>query len=435
MKKLSLIILGCPKNVVEGENMAGLLKDAGWSFTADVNEADCAVVHTCSFIRDAQRESEAAIRRLCGLKKRGGLKKLIVTGCHVQSNSESLIDKYPEVDGFLGTGSLEMINEIAGRGVSCLVTEPGGFLETLPGKGRLLSSALPSAYLRVSEGCDHRCGFCVIPRMRGGYRSRKKENIVLEARELAERGVREFILIAQDTTSYGRDIYGFFALSKLLKDLCRVDGVKWIRLMYGYPGSVTDELLDVIAGEDRICKYIDLPLQHVSEKVLKLMKRPAGARQTARRVKSRVPGVFLRTSLITGFPGEGKREFEELLGFVSEGWFDHMGVFEYSDVEGAASCSLINKIKKNTAVSRKKALMLEQQRVVKIKNGKLVGKTAEVLLEKGLGGGRFRGRAWFQSPEVDGSVFLKAKTGSREGDFVKTTIEGFSGYDLKGAQR
>lgn len=439
MAKVSIITLGCPKNIVEGENIAGLIKESGFDLMPDLKDADIAVVHTCSFISDADRESADVIKRLSQLRQSGRLKKLFVTGCLVQKEGKNIIAKFPDVDSFVGTGNLHRLPEIIDSNEKLVLGKPGGYLEGT--SKRLLSSALPSAYLRIAEGCSHRCSFCIIPKLRGRYKSRNMKSIVREAEELAGQGIREFNLIAQDTSIYGRDLYGYSALPELIRKLAQIPAVKWIRILYAYPATITRELLETIKNEEKVCKYLDIPLQHVNERILRKMGRPSGARKVVERIRKDIPGITLRTTLIVGFPGETKKEFGELYNFVGDGWIDHLGVFEYSQNKGASSHKFSGQINKQTAGERKKRLMLKQREIVKIKNKARVNSNFEVLVEssnvnKIKSGMEFRkyaissGRSEFQAPEIDNLIYLSGKQDT--GSFVNVKITGIRGYDLMG---
>lgn len=429
-QKLCLVTLGCPKNIVEGESIAGLLESKGWSLTTDLLSADAAVIHTCSFIADAKNESEDTIRAILRLKKSGRLKRVAVTGCLVQREGKALKDRFKGVDVFAGTGAdaIEMLPSALNDGNAELITKPGGYLES--SAPRLLSSDLPSAYLRIAEGCNHKCGFCIIPAIRGKFHSREQNAILEEARGLVGCGVKEIILIAQDTTLYGKDIYGKPALAALMKKIAKIDGVKWLRLMYAYPATISPGLIDVIRTEDNICKYIDMPVQHVSDNVLKLMGRPCGVKKIIKNLKERVPGLSLRTSIITGFPGETAKDFKELCSFVSEGWFDQLGVFEYDPVAGTPAASYKGKISSRLKSERKKQLMLIQKRVLRKKFKAMTGTIVEALVESNISENVYAGRTSLQAPEIDGGIIVKGKCSS--GEFVKVKITGHRGYDLVG---
>lgn len=429
MPKLCLIALGCPKNTVEAEGMAGLLSSRGITLTTDIAAADYALVHTCSFINDARDESSRAIRALSRLKEEGKLEKIFVTGCLVQQEGKKIAELFPTVDGFIGTGELDKLPGLIRGGPRILCGKAGGLLD--PGAPRLLSSSLPSAYLRLAEGCNHRCGFCLIPRLRGKYVSRPEGSILREAEELAECGIEELNLIAQDTTYYGYDRQARFGLPSLIRKLAKIRGIRWIRLLYAYPSTVSTELLKVIADEEKLCKYIDIPLQHVSGNVLERMRRPRNARETVRRITGAVPGISLRTTMIVGYPGETEKDIAELADFVSEGWFEHLGVFEYSHHPDAPSARLGGQVPAGAKRERRREVMAAQKKAVRKKNLSRVGKTYDVLVES-RNGGTWSGRTVFQAPEIDEKTLFSGK--AKIGAFVPVTITGTTGYDLNGKQ-
>lgn len=425
MPKACIITLGCPKNTVEGEKMAGALDNSGWALTTDLSDCDAAVIHTCSFIKDAKKESEEAIRAVSRLKKQGGALRLVVTGCMAQELGRKLFKSFPGVDGVIGTGSLDMLVPVLNGERSEALGKPGGLLESA--YPRLLSSNGPSAYLRIAEGCGHKCSFCVIPSLRGPYRSRRPGDVASECASLAANGIKEAVLIAQDTTLYGSDLRPKRTLAGLLGRLSKVRGIEWLRILYAYPDTVTDGLLRVIKENRKVCKYLDIPLQHASGRVLRKMRRGTGVRKLLERVKGSVPEIALRTSFITGYPGETEADHGELLALVEEGWFDHMGVFEYSPAKGCGRDSVPARVK----AARRRELMLAQKKVVAAKARSLIGRRLRVLVEnydplKGL----YAGRAEFQAPEIDGIVNFNAKM--VRGAFADVEITGASGYDLLG---
>jgi len=428
MHKICIVTLGCPKNVVEAENIAGILKEKGHILTIDLNKADTALVHTCSFIRDAKRESEKFIKGLLKLKEKGKIRKIFVSGCLVQSEGRTLASSFPEVDGFLGTGELNRISSLIETGGGFICNEPGGLLESP--NPRVLSSSGSSAYLKVSEGCSHKCSFCFIPEIRGRYKSRKTEHIVKEAGILADNGIKELVLVAQDVTSFGRDLYGYKALPKLIEKLAKIEGIEWIRMLYGYPASISNELIACFERFPKLCKYIDVPLQHISNRVLKNMGRPIDAGKIVKKLKEEIPDIAIRTSFIVGFPGETKKDFEKLKNFVKEGWFDNLGVFEYSDEKRTGSYKLAGKISEEEKRSRKRELMEAQKLVVKEKNKDKLNKVVKVLVEKKISGKKFEGRACFQAPEVDSKIIFSAD--NIKTAFVDVLLTGFKGYDLFG---
>jgi ribosomal protein S12 methylthiotransferase len=440
MPTACLVTLGCPKNIVEGEHLAGALAKAGCTLVTTLEDADIAIVHTCAFIADARSESVAVIKTLTDMKKDGRLEKIIVTGCLVQEEGKRIVGLYPGIDAFLGTGQLDRLGDVLRGTAATVIGRPGGLLES---PQRFLSSGLPTAYLKIAEGCNHRCGFCIIPRLCGRYHSRRMESITAEARSLTKAGVRELTVIAQDTSAYGYDIYRRYALDELLRKLCRINDLHWLRLMYAYPSTVNDHLIDVLRTEEKICKYIDIPLQHVNRDMLALMRRPANVRATIEKLTFAVPGIALRTAFIVGYPGETDKRFRELCDLVAEGWFDQMGVFAYSDHPSVAAAQLAGKVPVAVRQERQQELMLIQQKVVAKKLRSLKGSTVEVFVEsemrKGkndrrLGTGKYwSGRTRFQAPEVDGRIYCSGK--AAVGSFVNVLVTGCQGYDLLGVIR
>lgn len=423
-----IVTLGCPKNTVEGEKLAGLLRSRGWELSTRVGAGSSVIVHTCSFIKDARDESEKTIASLAALKRKGFLKALYVTGCLAQEERGALLKRFKDADGALGTGELHKLPDmLLGKGVNPHFT-PGGLLET--GKERLLSSSGPSAYLRIAEGCNHTCSFCVIPKLRGRYKSRQIGSIIREAETLAERGIKELCLIAQDTTYYGKDIYGSLSLHKLIKRLAAVQGIRWIRILYAYPDTVTAELLEAIRNEPKVCKYIDIPLQHTSPNVLKRMRRNPGALAAVESIRKAVPGIAVRTTFITGFPGETEKDFKGLLEAVKSGIFEHVGVFEYSPHPDTPAAKLPGRPSPKSAARRRNALMLAQQKNVLSVNRGLKGRTLEVLCEGRLRTGEYFGRSRFQAPEIDSLIYFTGKAAA--GKLIKVRITGYKGYDLYG---
>ncbi len=427
-----LFVLGCPKNIVEGEGMAALVTKAGHVLTTDISSADAAIVHTCSFVRDAKHESWSYIHKLAGLKAAGRLKKLIVTGCMAQEEGKKLLEMTPEIDVVLGTGQLSQLAKtllLDEPFVSC--KSPGGLLEAQ--RGRILSSSLPSTYIRIAEGCNHTCSFCVIPSLRGAYQSRSSASIMREAQALAAAGVQELILVAQDTTVFGRDTNGELLLAGLLKRLNSIKALRWIRVMYAYPNTVNVKLLDALRDLPKVCTYLDIPLQHASDAVLRRMGRPVNVRGVVERISRSVPGISIRTAFIVGFPGETEKDFSQLRSLVKEGWFEHAGVFEYSDNEKARSHGLGPAVPARIARRRRRELIRLQNAVVKKRNKARVGQELEVLIESGRKGGFWQGRAAFQAPEVDSVVICKGAPGrAYAGQFVKVLVNAARDLDLYG---
>ncbi|HIU31880.1 MAG TPA: 30S ribosomal protein S12 methylthiotransferase RimO [Candidatus Caccousia avistercoris] len=435
---VGMVSLGCEKNRVDAEMMMAALEQAGYELKDDAALADVAIVNTCGFIEDAKKESIEEILELARLKKEGRIRALVVTGCMAERYREEVRREIPEADAVCGIGAN---GDIAAVVAQALAGEhPELFPEKclLPLEGRRVRST-PSyfAYLKIAEGCDNRCSYCAIPMIRGGYRSRTMESIVQEAEQLAAEGAKELILIAQDTTRYGKDLYGRYALPELLRRLCAVEGPRWIRLLYCYPEAITDELLDVMAAEKKIVKYMDLPLQHCSQPVLRAMRR-AGSRQelTAllRKLRQRIPGLVLRTTMITGFPGETEEDFEELCQFAKEMRFERLGCFAYSQEEGTPAGAMENQVEPEVRQERRNILMEQQMNIMQEWGESRVGQTVEVLVE---GFDRYAecwfGRSAADAPDVDGKIFFLANgKRPRLGEFRKIKITDCIDCDLMG---
>ena len=433
-----MVSLGCEKNRVDAEMMMAALEQAGYELKDDAALADVAIVNTCGFIEDAKKESIEEILELARLKKEGRIRALVVTGCMAERYREEVRREIPEADAVCGIGAN---GDIAAVVAQALAGEhPELFPEKclLPLEGRRVRST-PSyfAYLKIAEGCDNRCSYCAIPMIRGGYRSRTMESIVQEAEQLAAEGAKELILIAQDTTRYGKDLYGRYALPELLRRLCAVEGPRWIRLLYCYPEAITDELLDVMAAEKKIVKYMDLPLQHCSQPVLRAMRR-AGSRQelTAllRKLRQRIPGLVLRTTMITGFPGETEEDFEELCQFAKGMRFERLGCFAYSQEEGTPAGAMENQVEPEVRQERRNILMEQQMNIMQEWGESRVGQTVEVLVE---GFDRYAecwfGRSAADAPDVDGKIFFLANgKRPRLGEFRKIKITDCIDCDLMG---
>jgi ribosomal protein S12 methylthiotransferase len=430
-----MVSLGCPKNLVDGEVMLGLLRHRGHELVPDAGQADVVVVNTCAFIDRAKQESIDAILEMARGKEDGPARRLVVTGCLSQRYDQELRREIPEIDATLGTGQVERIVEAVEGQATVTDAELGPptwvYDHLAP---RVLTTAPWLAYLKISEGCDYTCSFCIIPTLRGRHRSRPLDDVVAEARGLAERGVQEVVLVAQDSTRYGLDLGLRDGLAALLRALGRVDGLRWIRVMYAYPATMTDGILDALAEVDRAVKYVDMPLQHASEAVLRRMKRPTGRGNLlgmVERVRARVPGVAFRTSFIVGFPGETEAEFEELLAFVRAAEFDHLGVFTFSDEEGTTSFDLPGRVPSRVKEARRRRLLAEQKRLSLRRHRRRVGERVEVLVEGTHPDSDLllRGRLASQAPEIDGGVIIN--DGSAEpGRFVTCEITEAHPYDL-----
>jgi ribosomal protein S12 methylthiotransferase len=433
--RVGLVSLGCPKNLVDGEVMLGHLQRRGHELVTDPRQADVIVVNTCAFIDRARQESVDAILEMAQEKQSGRARRLVVTGCLAQRYDAELRREIPEIDATLGTGQVaDILGAVEGRDTRT-DTDAGRptwiYDHASP---RVLSTPPWLAYLKISEGCDYTCTFCIIPKLRGLHRSRAVDDVVREAEALAARGVRELVLVAQDSTRYGLDLGLRDGLATLLRRLGNVDGLRWIRVMYAYPATVTDRILDTIASEEKVVKYVDMPLQHASDAVLRRMKRPAGRGHLlgmVDRVRERVPGVAFRTSFIVGFPGETDGEFEELLAFVKEARFDNVGVFTYSDEEDTAAFALPGRVPAGVKERRRKRLLAVQQRIAARRNRARVGERAEVLVE-GVHPDSdllLRGRLATQAPDIDASVIVNDGQAA-PGSFVTCEITEAHPYDL-----
>ncbi|MCA6072364.1 MAG: 30S ribosomal protein S12 methylthiotransferase RimO [Endomicrobium sp.] len=430
MQKVAIVALGCPKNIVEAEYLLGIFKNKGFEISDNLDEADIAVVHTCSFIKTAKKESEKSIRDVLDIKKKTGL-RVYVSGCLPQLLKEKMSTFFPNIDGFVGTGTLKNLPElIFNKSFGKFLFQPGGLNNS---SHRLLSSSIPSAYLKIAEGCNHRCSFCIVPVLRGDYKSRKIDSLVSEARALADSGIRELILVAQDTTSYGKDIYNAFALDKLLIKLSRIKELRWIRLLYAYPSSITDNLIAVFEAHKNICKYIDIPIQHISKSILSAMRRPLNTVAVIEKIKNKLPDIVLRTSIITGFPGETEKDINELIAFLNQGYFQYVGVFEYSNQKEADSSRLKKHVKNSVAKERRTLIEKTQYGIFKSKIDRMCGDTIDVLIESCLKKNNkyhIEGRSYFQSPEIDGNMMLTGDRPLVVGKFYKATIKGVSGYNV-----
>ncbi|HSZ60889.1 MAG TPA: 30S ribosomal protein S12 methylthiotransferase RimO [Terriglobales bacterium] len=468
--KVGFVSLGCPKNLVDSEVMMGMLAQAGAELTPDAGDADVIVVNTCSFIGSAQQESVDTILEMARHKTGGKAKRLVVAGCLVERFHDEIRKNIPEVDAVVGTGELDKILAAAGIAKAPRVPSPFNILTSRPEGDhrreqgrfardswdgavadlpnylyddhtpRILTTPRYSAYIKIAEGCDHPCSFCIIPQLRGQFRSRRFESVIAEAERLAQSGVREITLIGQDTTCYGEDLGLKDGLALLLEKLASVDGLQWIRFLYAYPNKITGRLLTTIAAHDNICSYIDVPLQHASSTVLKRMKRGGGADiflRSIEKMRREIPGVTLRTSFIVGFPGETEKEFDELCGFVKEAAFDWMGAFGYSDQEGAGAFDFDNdkKLSAREIESRRKSLMSIQQKISRNKKKMLIGQELGLLLEgpSAESGLLLEGRTAMHAPEIDGTVFVNdypAGDEPKEGEFYRCRITAAHDYDL-----
>ena len=435
---ICMISLGCDKNLVDSEMMLGFTAKHGYTYTDDTNAADIIIVNTCCFILDAKEESIDAILEMSKLKKDGNLKCLIVTGCMAQRYKNEIIDEIPEVDAVVGTASYDHICDIIEEALSGKKEFVFEELSRLPAASpkRMVSTGGWYAYLKIAEGCDKHCTYCIIPSLRGRYRSYPEEILLKQARELSDAGVKELILVAQETTVYGKDIDGKKHLPTLLKKLCAIDGIEWIRILYCYPEEITDELIDTIASEDKICNYLDIPVQSGSDYILKKMGRltnVAELTQNISKLRAKIPDIILRTTLISGFPGESNEHFNETLDFVKRMKFERLGVFPYSAEEGTVAATLPEQVDEGVKQDRRDAIMSLQQGISSDFLKKQVGKTLRVLIEGKIADeDAYIGRSYMDAPGVDGCIFVQYSGELLSGDFVDVKITGSSEYDLIG---
>ena len=434
--RIALIALGCPKNQVNSEQMLYLLSEAGHELVGDPVGCDVAIVNTCGFIDTAKSEAIDHILQLAELKQAGLLKKILVAGCLSQRYEEEILQELPEVDGMLGTGSFGKIctavDAVMNGEKPLIFDDKNGPIEEI---GRVVSTGPGWAYLRIAEGCDNWCAFCAIPGIRGKYRSRALDAILAEARALAAQGVKELIVIAQDITRWGKDLYGKPSLAMLLKELVQIEGVEWIRLHYLYPDAFDDELIDVIAREDKIVKYLDIPLQHINNEILRRMNRRGTGdeiRVLIRTLRERIPGLVLRTSLIAGLPGETEAEFEELCQWLREVRMERVGVFPFSPEEGTPAAKMTDRCDEEEAQRRADLILDLQAQIMDDYNAACVGKTMRVLTEAKAGGGLCSGRTFADSPEIDGTVYFEGS--AAPGEFADVLITSVEDGELYGEQ-
>ncbi len=436
--KVGMISLGCPKNQVDAERMLALMDAEGWEIVDYVDGCDVVIVNTCGFIDDAKKEAIENILDMVELKKEGVIGKIIVTGCLAQRYKEEIVTEIPEVDAVLGIGAngdiIKTVEEVMSS-VTTIEKYPPRCDLPLDGQ-RILTTPQHWAYLKIGDGCSNRCTYCTIPSIRGDMRSRKTENIIEEAKQLAELGVKELILIAQDTTSYGLDLYGELKLPELLNELCKIDSIEWIRLLYCYPDRITDELIETIKTQDKVVNYIDLPLQHADDKLLKAMNRrgdQALIRSVIEKLRTEIPDVVIRTTFIVGFPGEGEDEFETLAEFVNEIEFDRLGVFTFSPQEGTPAYDMDGQVEDDVKTRRGEVIMQDQYSIMEEKNNEKIGKTFKTVVEEYDGyTDSYVGRTYMDAPEIDGLVKFTSERDLDIGDFVDVEIFDVDEYDLIG---
>jgi len=436
--KIGMISLGCPKNQVDAEHMLALMDAEGWEIVDYVDGCDAVIVNTCGFIDDAKKEAIENILDMVELKKEGVISKIIVTGCLAQRYKDEIVKEIPEVDAVIGIGAngdiIKTVEEVM-SGVDTIENYPPQCDLPLEGQ-RILTTPHYWAYLKIGEGCSNRCTYCTIPSIRGNMRSRSMENIIDEAKQLAESGVKELILIAQDTTSYGLDLYGELKLPELLNELCKIDSIEWIRLLYCYPDRITDELIETMKNQEKVVNYIDLPLQHADDKILKAMNRrgdQALIRNVISKLRTEIPDVVIRTTFIVGFPGEGEEEFETLAEFVNEIEFDRLGVFTFSPQEGTPAFDMEDQVDEDIKTRRSEVIMQDQYSIMEEKNNEKIGKTYKVVVEDYDGySDSYTGRTYMDAPEIDGLVKFTSHKDLDIGDFVDVEIFDVEDYDLIG---
>ena len=432
------VSLGCDKNLVDSEVMLGLLDAKGYQIVDDETQADVMVINTCCFIHDAKEESIQTILDMARYKEEGRLKALVVTGCLAQRYKQEIIDEIPEVDVVLGTTSYDKIVEAVEEALEGKSEVELADIDALPlpETKRLVTTGGHYAYLKIAEGCDKHCTYCIIPKVRGNYRSVPMERLIKEAQELADQGVKELILVAQETTLYGKDLYGKKSLHVLLKELCKIKGIRWIRILYCYPEEIYDELIQTMKEEKKICHYLDLPIQHASDRVLKRMGRRTTKQELVDiigKLRREIPDIFLRTSLISGFPGETQEDHEELMEFVDEIEFDRLGVFPYSAEEDTPAATMEDQIPEEVKEARRDEIMELQQEISLEKGESRVGQVLTVMIEgKVADEDAYVGRSQADAPGVDGYVFVNTPETLVSGDFVRVKITGALEYDLIG---
>lgn len=435
-KKIAVITLGCSKNQVDSEVMCGLLEQ-GHQIIDDPSEADIIIVNTCTFIEEAKNESIASILEMAQYKDRGNCERLIVTGCMAQRYSQELLQEIPEIDALMGTGEVpkiaQVVNDTTPRQQANPLLTNYIFDEKLP---RKQLSPQHLAYVKIAEGCDNHCTFCVIPQVRGRFRSRSLESIRNEAEALVKNGVREILLIAQDSTRYGLDLYGEQKLPELIRLLAGISDLKWIRLMYCYPDSFSDELIETMRNEKKVCKYIDLPLQHADDRILREMNRRGtaeDARRLIEKLRLAMPDIVIRSTLITGFPGETEHDFETLISFIQDVEFDRLGIFPYSQEEKTPAGQRTDQIPKDIREDRKDVLMKLQHSIALNRQQRWIGRNIEVILDEKLPDGRWLGRSQGDAPEIDGQVYVNTKDQPAvPGEIITVDIDEADSYDLLG---
>lgn len=436
--KILFISLGCDKNLVDTEVMLGMLASRGYEMTNDEQEADIIVINTCCFIHDAKEESIQNILEMAEYKKNGSAKALIVTGCMAERYRQEILDEIPEVDEVLGTTAYDRILDAVDAALAGQHEVMTADLDALPlpETKRLVTTGGHFAYLKIAEGCDKHCTYCIIPKIRGNFRSVPMERLLKEAQDLAEQGVKELILVAQETTLYGKDLYGEKSLPKLLRELCKISGIRWIRILYRYPEEITDELIQVMKEEPKICHYLDLPIQHANDTILKRMGRRTSKQELidiVQKLRKEIPDICLRTTLITGFPGETQEQHEEVMEFIDTLEFDRLGAFTYSPEEDTPAATFEDQIDEEVKEDRQADIMELQQEIAFDKAEDMIGREVLVMIEgKVADENAYVGRTYRDAPNVDGLIFINTDVELISGDFAKVKVTGALDYDLIG---
>ena len=435
--KVGMVSLGCPKNQVDAEMMLHKLKEAGFQLETEPGLADVVIINTCGFIQSAKEEAIENIDEFLTLKEEGRIKKVIITGCLAERYADDIAENMPQADIIAGIGCDGDIVSMVQRALDGEVLRLKAPKEDLPLEGGRELYSLPFyAYLKIAEGCDNCCSYCAIPSIRGRFRSRPMENIVKEAEELARQGVTELVVVAQDTTRYGRDLYGEYKLAELLRQLCKIDGIRWIRTLYAYPERITDELIDVIATEDKLVKYLDIPMQHCDPDILRAMNRPGSGKEykaLIRKLRERIPGIALRTSLIAGFPGESRDQFKKLAQFVKDLRLDHVGCFAYSEEEGTRAAEMEHQVDVEERTRRAEIVAEEQDNINMMKNEKRLGQIVTVVTE---GWDKYAecyfGRSEYEAPEIDGKIFFTSRRRPYLGEYLQVRLDDMMDIDMLG---
>lgn len=435
--KVGMISLGCPKNQVDGEVMLEKLNKSGFDIAQSIEDSDVMIINTCGFIEDAKREAIETILEVAEYKKAGFISAIVVTGCLAERYQDEILKEIPEVDSVIGIGADRDIVKVCQKALIGVQTSfyPDKKYLLLEGD-RMLSTPPHWAYLKISDGCDNKCSYCAIPGIRGGYIERDMESIIAEANKLAASGVKELIIIAQDTTKYGLKLYGEYKLAELLKELVKINGIEWIRLFYCYPDRVTDELIDVIASEEKVCSYIDIPLQHCNNDILKSMNRYGSydsLKKLLTKMKTKIPNLSLRTTFMVGFPGETEEQFEELCRFVKDIEFDKMGCFTYSPEEDTPAFDFDNQIDEDIKKRRAEVLMDIQYSITENANKKRIGNIYKVVVDE-KDDDKYIGRSYLDSPEIDSGIIITSERALSSGEFINVKITDYDGYDLIGVE-